>query len=92
MPDGRPPAFNSFTCPNCQAHYYVVKVEAGLETIDRALRCRSCGEPLPSREGRYVLKYFMVRGSGQTPRCRTRPSFGSVEHKPAHDQEVSNAD
>ena len=29
MAGGRPPSFISFTCPNCQALYHVVKVEAG---------------------------------------------------------------
>ena len=42
--------FNSFTCPNCQALYQFVKVEAGPETNDRELKCRSCGGPLASRE------------------------------------------
>jgi hypothetical protein len=40
-----------FTCPLCGAFYQVVKVEAGLETTDRELACRSCGAPLASREG-----------------------------------------
>jgi hypothetical protein len=25
--------FNSFTCPDCQALYHIVKVEAGPETV-----------------------------------------------------------
>jgi hypothetical protein len=45
----------SFTCPNCQAH--VVKAERGPETVDHDLACRSCGAPLPGREGDFVLKY-----------------------------------
>jgi hypothetical protein len=58
----RPPLFSTFTCPNCQALYHVVKMEAGPETVDRTLTCRACGvAPLPSREGSFVLKYFMVR-------------------------------
>ena len=28
-PCGRPPSFKSFTCPNCQALYHIVKVEVG---------------------------------------------------------------
>jgi hypothetical protein len=39
----------------------VVKVEAGLETTDRELACRSCGAQLASREGDFVLKYFLLR-------------------------------
>jgi hypothetical protein len=36
MAGGRPPAFISFTCPNCQALYHIVKVEAGPETANSA--------------------------------------------------------
>ena len=90
MPDGRQPSCNSFTCPNCQALYHVVKVKAGPETVDRPLGCRACGEPLPSREGSLVLKYLMVRKSSQIRRSRTWPSHGSVEHKPADDQSSRN--
>jgi hypothetical protein len=61
MPGGRPPSFNTFTCPNCKALYQLVKVEAGPETVDRALTCLACGVPLPSREGELVLKYFLLR-------------------------------
>ena len=57
----RPAAFNPFTCPNCRAHYQVVKVEAGPETNDWELGCRSCSAPLASREGNFVLKYFLLR-------------------------------
>jgi hypothetical protein len=61
----RPPAFNPFACPNCDAYYQVVKVEAGPETNDRELACRSCGGRLKSREGKFVLKYFLLRnGAG----------------------------
>ena len=61
MAGGRPPSFISFTCPNCKALYQVVKVEAGPETSDRELICRVCGAPLASREGKFVLKYFLLR-------------------------------
>ena len=60
MPGGRPASFSSFTCPHCQALYQVVKAEAGPESVDRAVPCRSCGEPLPGREGNFVLKYFLL--------------------------------
>jgi hypothetical protein len=59
---------NSFTCPSCEALYHVVKVEAGPETVDRALTCLACGAPLPSREGEFVLKYFLSRKAGRTRR------------------------
>ena len=48
-------------CPNCQALYQIVKVEAGPETIDREPTCRACGGPLAGRDGKFVLKYFLLR-------------------------------
>jgi hypothetical protein len=61
MPGRRPPTLNSFTCPNCDAFYEVVQVEAGPETDNRAITCRACGGPLAGREGKFVLKYFLLR-------------------------------
>jgi hypothetical protein len=61
MPGGRQAAFNPFTCPNCGAFYQVVKVEAGPETDNREIACRACGGPLVGREGKFVLKYFLLR-------------------------------
>jgi hypothetical protein len=63
---GRPR--NSFTCPNCQALYEIVKVEAGPETDDREIGCRACGGPLIAREGKFVLKYFLLRKGIRTRR------------------------
>jgi predicted Zn finger-like uncharacterized protein len=62
-----------FTCPHCQALYQVVKAEAGPETADRAAPCRSCGEPLPGREGNFVLKYFLLRYARQMRRYANSP-------------------
>jgi predicted Zn finger-like uncharacterized protein len=59
----------SFTCPNCQALYYVVKGERGLETVDRQVACRVCGASFPGREGDFVLKYFLL-GKAARPRGR----------------------
>jgi hypothetical protein len=50
-------SFNSFTCPDCQVLYQVVKVEAGPESVFQEV---SCGEPLAGREGNFVLKYFLL--------------------------------
>jgi hypothetical protein len=61
---GRPPSFNSFSCPNCQALYHVVKVEAGPETAFHDVTCRACGfARFPVREGEFVVKYFLLRQS-----------------------------
>jgi hypothetical protein len=59
-----------FNCPHCDALYQVVKVEAGPETVDRQLTCRSCGGPLPSREGKFIIKYFMLRKAGRIQKWR----------------------
>jgi hypothetical protein len=68
MAGGRPPLFNSFTCPNCQALYQIVKVEAGPETDNREIICRVCGGPLTGREGKLVLKYFVLRKATRSRR------------------------
>jgi hypothetical protein len=60
----------SFICPNCNALYRMVRQEAGPETIDRQITCRACGGPLPSREGKLVLKYFLLRTGGRVQRWR----------------------
>jgi hypothetical protein len=57
----------SFTCPNCQALYQLVKVEAGPETTFHDVACRACGASLPGREGNLVRKYFLLRNGGPTP-------------------------
>ena len=61
MPGGRLAAFNPFTCPNCGAFYQLVKAEAGPETDIREITCCACGGPLVGREGKFVLKYFLLR-------------------------------
>jgi hypothetical protein len=62
MAGGRPPSFNSFTCPNCGALYQVVKVERGPETNNLNLTCRSCGGSLPSREGIRFEVFHVAQG------------------------------
>jgi hypothetical protein len=51
MPGGR--SRYSFVCPNCDALYELVKLEAGPETVDRAIACRSCDAAVVG-EGRQV--------------------------------------
>jgi len=76
MAGGRPRSFNSFTCPNCNAFYQVVKVEAGPETVLQDVPCRICGAPLAGREGNFVLKYFLLRKAARIQRWRRRTSEG----------------
>ncbi len=58
-----------FKCPNCDALYQIVRIEAG-PSNDRAIICRSCGGPLPARDGQLVLKYFLLRRSGEFKRTK----------------------
>ena len=58
-------AASPFHCPNCEALYQVVKVEAPRVMGERELTCLSCGGPLDAREGRFVLKYFFTDRSGK---------------------------
>ena len=74
MAGGRPPSFNSFTCPNCKALYHIVKVEAGPETVFQEVPCRVCGEPLVGREGNFVLKYFLLREATRVQNRRKKSS------------------
>ena len=67
MASGKSPLFN---CPNCNALYQVVKVEAGPETVDRDITCRACGAPLPAREGKSVMKYFILRKAGRSQKWK----------------------
>jgi hypothetical protein len=65
----------SFHCPNCQAEYKVVRVEAP-PTHDQLLTCLSCRGPLNNREGKFALKYFRVddgpdRFNNRKPNCRS---------------------
>jgi DNA-directed RNA polymerase subunit RPC12/RpoP len=62
------PPVTHYECPNCQAQYRLVRVEAAPDTPYREITCRSCGAPLPAREGRYVLKYFLK----DRPRAQAR--------------------
>jgi hypothetical protein len=50
-----------FNCPGCRALYHVVKTEAGLGTTNGEATCQICGGGLPAREGKYILKYFLLR-------------------------------
>ena len=52
-----------FKCPNCKALYEVVRVE-GNSLTGREITCRKCGGPLQGRDGKFVLKYFLLRRPG----------------------------
>jgi hypothetical protein len=61
--DRSPPSRNRQGTPrrgNCGARYTLVRAEADGASVSGQLACRSCGGPLNGREGRFVLKYFLV--------------------------------
>lgn len=60
MPAAEAPSVTRFNCPNCDAMYDLVRTEAETVTTDRKLVCLTCGAPLQSREGRFILKYFLL--------------------------------
>lgn len=60
MPTSQTSRPTRFNCPNCGAAYDLVRVEAESITTDRELVCLTCGAPLKSREGRFILKYFLL--------------------------------
>jgi hypothetical protein len=53
------PEPSRFDCPNCRAEYKLVLAEAD-PPPDPQIVCRRCGAPLRGREGRFILKYFLV--------------------------------
>jgi hypothetical protein len=64
----------SFTCPTSNALYQMVRQEAGSEMVNREITCRVCSGQLPRCEGKFVLKYFMLRKGGRIQRRRDRAS------------------
>jgi hypothetical protein len=65
----------SFECPNCAAKHEVVRVEAPPgPTTDREITCLSFGGPLHGREGRFLLKYFMIERPKRRAANRARLS------------------
>jgi hypothetical protein len=57
----KPPLFK---CPYCAAGYYVIEIEVE-PSVDVAISCLTCDQPLPSRDGKYALKYFLAGGQGR---------------------------
>ena len=57
----RPTNVPFFKCPNCDALYQIVQVEAGQKSADREITCSACGGPIPGRDGKFVMKYFLLR-------------------------------
>jgi len=49
-----------FECSQCQARYKIVRVNAGLQTIDRSVQCKVCAQSFVSKDGDDILKYFLI--------------------------------
>jgi hypothetical protein len=72
MADGRSTKFSFFNCPNCQALYQLIKQTAEPKSNERQITCRACGAPFSSRDGKFALKYLMLREASRVQRWRRR--------------------
>jgi hypothetical protein len=68
-------------CPNCNALYQIVKIEAGPKAIDRRVTCRACGGPLPARERKVRPQIFSV-AEGDSQQNDSQQDNGSVRPAP----------
>jgi len=65
-----------FNCPNCDASYMVVQVQAAPSTFYRQITCRSCDGPLEPQKGRFILKYFLLEERRKGHAEPSRKYFG----------------
>ena len=49
-----------FHCPVYAAKYEVVGFEAPPAATEGDVACLCCGGPLHAREGKFILKYFLI--------------------------------
>ena len=49
-----------FACPECQARYKIVRMNAEPGASYPTLQCMVCDKPLAATEGDSILKYFLV--------------------------------
>ena len=71
----RPTNVPFFKCPNCDALYQIVKVETGPKSADCEITCSACGGPLPGRDGKFVMKYFLLRKASRVRKYQRRSHF-----------------
>jgi hypothetical protein len=62
-----------FTCLTCQTQYRIIRVKADPGKTYGAIHCRVCHTTLTPIDGDDILKYFIMRGTGNT-RARGRLS------------------
>ena len=67
-----------FRCRHCAADYRIFKVEVDTPAVETVIGCLICDRPMPSGEGCYIFKYFLVDGPSTTTHQgaigRTQPS------------------
>jgi hypothetical protein len=56
---------NRFNCPNCEALYMVVQVQAEPSKLYRQLTCRSCDGPLVAQRGGSFSNIFFSRSAAK---------------------------
>jgi hypothetical protein len=49
---------------------FIVKVEAGPESVFKDVPCRVCRAPLAGRDDKFVLKYFLLREATRAQKSR----------------------
>ena len=64
-----------FKCPHCTTRYHVVQLEAD-PSIDVEINCLVCDQQLRSRDGRFILKYFLL--DGPRPKAPSRAKNGTL--------------
>ena len=65
-----------FNCPNCDASYMVVQIQAAPATLYGQITCRSCDGPLEAQKGRFLLKYFLLDQRRKGPAEPSRKYLG----------------
>jgi hypothetical protein len=64
-------------CPHCEALYHVIKLEAAPESVDRQTKCAICDGSLSAGDGKYSLKYFLLRKAARRQKWQRRQGASS---------------
>jgi hypothetical protein len=70
-----------FKCPHCTTRYHVVQVEAEPST-NVETNCLVRDQQLRSRDGRFILKYFLL--DGPRPKAPSRAKNGTLIRTPTN--------
>jgi hypothetical protein len=60
VPKRKTSKFSFYQCPSCETLYQRVRSRVGTGN-DPEIACNACSAPLPTRDGEFALKYFMLR-------------------------------